>query len=159
MFLLFTFSFGTDFYIAAGVLLGIEFLGLFCKLIDFSFLYKYFIEDDLIDDTQVKAEVEQTYDGAMTMLKNDPNNMMLNKNVISDRRMSLSRRQGIKLNLDNLMNFEQLDADAKTMAAAKLAEVGQKQLEDQQDRLLSKMDLCMRSEKTELSFEDASGEK
>ena len=59
MFLLFTFSFGTDFYIAAGVLLGIEIIGLFMKVIDFSPLYKYFVEEDLVDDTDVEAQVKE----------------------------------------------------------------------------------------------------
>jgi hypothetical protein len=35
MFILFTFSFGDDFYVAASVLLGIELLGQFLKMFDF----------------------------------------------------------------------------------------------------------------------------
>jgi len=59
MFILFTFSFGDDFYIAAGVLLSIELIGQFLKIIDFSSLYEKFKEKELVDDFKLAMEVKK----------------------------------------------------------------------------------------------------
>ena len=50
MFLLFTFSFGDDFYVAAGALLGIELLGLLLKLFDYTWVFDKFKDPDMVDD-------------------------------------------------------------------------------------------------------------
>ncbi len=52
MFILFTLSFGDDFYIAAAVLMGIEVLSLFLKFFDFRPFYDRFKEHDLVDDKE-----------------------------------------------------------------------------------------------------------
>ncbi len=57
MFILFTSSFGDDFYIAATVLIGIEVIGQFLKLADFSFLYTRF-KEELVDDREMELQVE-----------------------------------------------------------------------------------------------------
>ena len=61
MFLLFTFSFGGDFYIAGGALLGLEVLGLALKLFDYSPIYNWFKDDNLIDDIQIQADIDEQY--------------------------------------------------------------------------------------------------
>ncbi len=53
MFILFTFSFGDDFYIAAGVLIAIEVIGQVLKLFDFSYLYERFKDDALVNDSEI----------------------------------------------------------------------------------------------------------
>lgn len=62
MFILFTFSFGDDFYIAASVLLGLELFGQFLKLIDFSYFYDKFKEHDLYNDIEMEQKVVQATD-------------------------------------------------------------------------------------------------
>jgi len=59
MFILFTFSFGDDFYIAAGVLLGIELIGQILKLFDFSYFFRFFKEKDLVNDSEVQQKLVQ----------------------------------------------------------------------------------------------------
>jgi len=54
MFILFTFSFGDDFYIAAAVLLGTELIGQFLKWIDFSEIYQRFKEKDIYNDQEIE---------------------------------------------------------------------------------------------------------
>lgn len=59
MFILFTFTFGDDFYIAAAVLLGIELIGQLLKRIDFSDLYTQFKEKDLYNDPEIEKKLNQ----------------------------------------------------------------------------------------------------
>ena len=62
MFMLFTFSFGDDFYFAAGVLLGIELLGQFLKLVDFTSIQARFKEKDLYNDIELAQKVHAAED-------------------------------------------------------------------------------------------------
>lgn len=54
MFILFTFTFGDDFYIAAVVLLSIELIGQLLKMIDFTKAYSIFKEPDLYNDIEIE---------------------------------------------------------------------------------------------------------
>lgn len=58
MFVLFTFSFGDDFYIAAIVLISIELAGQLLKVFDYSYLYEIFKEKGLVNDPEV---VQKTF--------------------------------------------------------------------------------------------------
>ena len=53
MFVLFTLSFGDDFYIAAGVLLSIEIFGQILKIFDFSRFFAKFKDPNLVNDSEV----------------------------------------------------------------------------------------------------------
>jgi hypothetical protein len=60
MFMIFTVSFGRDFYVPAGTLLGIEFVGLFLKFTDFAWIYDKFKEPNLIDDVAIENDFIKT---------------------------------------------------------------------------------------------------
>jgi hypothetical protein len=59
MFILFTFTFGDDFYIAAAVLIGIEFFGQLLKMIDFTDLFTRFKEKGLYNNPEIETKLNQ----------------------------------------------------------------------------------------------------
>jgi hypothetical protein len=65
MFILFTFTFGDDFYIAAGVLIGIEVIGQILKQMNFESFYSRFREKGLYNDPEIEKKLNQ----AMSVFK------------------------------------------------------------------------------------------
>lgn len=59
MFVLFTLSFGDDFYIAAGVLLSIEIFGQILKIFDFSRFFAKFKDPNLVNDSEIAQKLKQ----------------------------------------------------------------------------------------------------
>jgi hypothetical protein len=141
MFVLFTLSFGDDFYIAAGVLLSIEIFGQILKIFDFSVFFAKFKDPNLVNDSEVAQKLKQ----AALIINKKFNSIVENGNISQNKKPSDVRMYRLLHKvIKKMQNPNNSDEDMQQIATT-LSKISKLQLKEQDDRLLRKIDFALKN--------------